>query len=71
MHFADLDLCKYAGEWTNAISWRVPLRAIGWLEHAYPYVQGRVPVVVRTRLRILVQGTSTAPIYLTMTGAGP
>jgi hypothetical protein len=63
VYFADLDLCTYASAHTHADNWRVPLRAVKWLEHPHPFVHGLVPVPVRTRLRALLQGSLTAFPY--------
>lgn len=49
MHFQDLALCKY-GRGLHADEWRVPLRAVGWLEHPHTYSRGVVPGDVRARL---------------------
>lgn len=49
MHFEDLALCEYGGL-VHAEEWRVPLKAVGWLEHPHTHSRGVVPSAVRARL---------------------
>ena len=43
MYFEDLELCRYHSGPLDSDSWRVPLRAIGWLESDHPYNRGATP----------------------------
>jgi len=42
-YFPDLELCYYHSGPYHADSWTVPLLAIGWLEHPYPFPLGVAP----------------------------
>jgi|SRR5579859_2855353 len=51
MYIADLDLCHYHNGPLDADSWRVPLRAVGYLEHPNPFAQGTTPPGFLDKLR--------------------
>jgi hypothetical protein len=40
MYFEDLSLCRYHSGPLDADSWRVPLRAVGWLEAGHAFIRG-------------------------------
>ena len=50
MYFKDLELCSYHSGTTNAVSWAVPLRAVGWLEHGEEFAVGATPAVFVARI---------------------
>ena len=58
MHFPDMQLCRYYPGPLDSVSWAVPLRAIGWLEHPHPFQSGVVPARLVPRLEELVRQTA-------------
>jgi hypothetical protein len=55
MHFPDMQLCRYGP--LDAVSWAVPFRAIGWLEHPHSFQTGVVPARLVPRLEELISQT--------------
>jgi hypothetical protein len=51
MHFHDLTLCRYQDGPFDPDNWRVPLFAIGWLEHPHQFTDGEVPRALASTLR--------------------
>src|SRR4051812_36484944 len=51
MHIVDLDLCRYHNGPLDADNWRVPLLAVGWLEHPHAFPIGTVPDDFLDKLR--------------------
>lgn len=51
---ADLELCRYHRGPLDADSWRVPLRAVGWLESGHAYNRGPTPIDLVERIGALV-----------------
>jgi len=51
MHFDDLTLCRCHSGPLEADNWRVPLLAIGWLEHPYEFAKGEVPNGLASKLQ--------------------
>ena len=54
MHFDDLTCCHYHNGPYDANNWRVPLLAVGWLEHPHDYVRGETPPGLVDKLDELV-----------------
>ena len=71
MYFPDLALCEYGSGPTHAKEWRVPLRAVGWLEHPHHYAQGTVPSSLRSRLMKLRDETQRTLWYHGYRGLHP
>ncbi len=57
MYFEDLQLCTYNSGHLHANRWAVPLRAVGWLEHPYPFTTGTAPEGLAARLVTLAAQT--------------
>jgi hypothetical protein len=54
MYFEVLELCRYHLGPMHADNWRVPLRAIGWLEGGHPFNRGQSPTSLVEQLRTLL-----------------
>jgi hypothetical protein len=54
MYYEDLTLCRYHTGPLDADSWRVPLRAIGWLESGHGFNRGATPTGLTEYLGTLI-----------------
>ncbi len=54
MYFEDLALCRYHQGSLDADSWKVPLRAVGWLERPHQYPRGATPATLLSKLEVIV-----------------
>ncbi|HEY2782930.1 MAG TPA: hypothetical protein VGI90_19265 [Steroidobacteraceae bacterium] len=59
MYFEDLSLCQYHRGPLDADSWRVPLRAVGWLETGHAFHHGATPPGLVAKLGVLIEGASS------------
>jgi hypothetical protein len=60
VHFDDLEPCTFHSGHLDADAWAVPLRAVGWLEHPYPFATGEAPVGLVGKLMTLADQTRSA-----------
>lgn len=68
MYFEDLTPCRYHPGPLDAARWRVPLLAIGWLEHPHDFVRGAAPLSLVRKLEGLVIAAGEAHPHYSFRG---
>jgi hypothetical protein len=65
---ADLTVFRYHNGPFDPQNWAVPLRAVGWLEHPYPFSRGNVAAAVVSKLKAMVEQTRSTYTQYTFRG---